>query len=72
MCSCCLLFQVNENGEFIGEQHRVDVQGATEISTDLTNLEPDSSYQVEVKAYTRKGDGEMSRPRVIKTKGAGK
>lgn len=34
-------------------------------------LHTDTEYQVQVAAYTRKGDGERSRPRKVRTKEAG-
>jgi len=34
-------------------------------------LEPEAQYQIQVAAYTRRGDGERSRPKKIRTKGAG-
>jgi len=37
----------------------------------IGNLEPEAQYQFQVAAYTRKGDGERSRPKKIRTKGAG-
>jgi len=37
----------------------------------IGGLEPEAQYQFQVAAYTRKGDGERSRPKKIRTKGAG-
>ena len=37
----------------------------------IGGLEPEVLYQVQVAAYTRKGDGERSRPKKVKTKGSG-
>jgi len=37
----------------------------------ISGLEPEAQYQLQVAAYTRKGDGERSRPKKIRTKGAG-
>jgi len=37
----------------------------------IGGLEPEAQYQLQVAAYTRKGDGERSRPKKIRTKGAG-
>lgn len=46
----------------IQDQHEVVIGG----------LHPDSNYQFQVAAYTRKGDGERSRAKRIRTKGAGR
>jgi len=37
----------------------------------IAGLRPDTVYQFEVEAYTRKGRGDRSRPRKVRTKGAG-
>jgi len=37
----------------------------------IGGLEPEAQYQFQVAAYTRKGDGERSRPKKIRTRGAG-
>ena len=37
----------------------------------IGGLEAAAQYQFQVAAYTRKGDGERSRPKKIRTKGAG-
>lgn len=37
----------------------------------ITNLQPDTAYSVTVAAYTMKGDGARSKPKVVVTKGAG-
>ena len=37
----------------------------------IGGLQPEAQYQFQVAAYTRKGDGERSRPKKIRTKGAG-
>ena len=36
----------------------------------ITGLQPDTQYQFQVAAYTRKGDGERSKPRSVHTKAA--
>ena len=47
------------------------MEGSKE-SVVITGLQPDTWYQFQVAAYTRKGDGLRSRPKKEKTKGAGK
>jgi len=37
----------------------------------IGGLAPEAQYQFQVAAYTRKGDGERSRPKKIRTRGAG-
>jgi len=38
----------------------------------IGGLQPEAQYQFQVAAYTRKGDGERSRPKKIRTRGAGR
>lgn len=49
-----------------------DVMDSSKNEVVITGLEPDTSYSLQVAAYTRKGDGERSRAKTIKTKGAGR
>lgn len=37
----------------------------------VTNLQPETAYSITVAAYTMKGDGARSKPKVVVTKGAG-
>lgn len=37
----------------------------------VTDLQPDTAYSITVAAYTMKGDGARSKPKVVVTKGAG-
>lgn len=37
----------------------------------ITNLKPETTYSITVAAYTMKGDGARSKPKVVVTKGAG-
>lgn len=37
----------------------------------ITDLLPETSYSITVAAYTMKGDGARSKPKVVTTKGAG-
>jgi len=50
---------------------RVDVSDALTSHVVIAGLQPDTVYQFEVEAYTRKGQGERSRPKKVRTKGAG-
>lgn len=38
----------------------------------ITNLQPETTYSITVAAYTMKGDGARSKPKVVVTKGAGR
>ena len=64
--------KVNERDEPIGLSDMYDVRGTDKTSVVIGGLQPDTWYQFQVAAYTRKGDGERSRPKTVKTKGAGK
>lgn len=37
----------------------------------ISNLQPETAYSITVAAYTMKGDGARSKPKVVVTKGAG-
>lgn len=37
----------------------------------ITDLQPETAYSITVAAYTMKGDGARSKPKVVVTKGAG-
>ena len=37
----------------------------------ITNLQPETAYSITVAAYTMKGEGARSKPKVVVTKGAG-
>ena len=50
---------------------RLDLADGLRTEVVVTGLQPDTVYQFEVEAYTRKGHGERSRPRKVRTKGAG-
>lgn len=38
----------------------------------IANLQPETAYSITVAAYTMKGDGARSKPKVVVTKGAGR
>ena len=50
---------------------RLDLDDALRTDVVVAGLRPDTVYQFDVEAYTRKGRGERSRPRKVRTKGAG-
>ena len=62
---------VNDNDEPIGVPGMHDMMDGSKSEVVIGGLRPDTTYQFHVAAYTRKGDGERSRPRKVKTKGAG-
>lgn len=63
--------KVNERNEPIGLPEMYNVRGSEITEIAVAGLQPDTQYQFQVAAYTRRGDGERSRPNKIKTKGAG-
>ena len=63
--------KVNEDNIPIGISGMEDVRGSEVNEMAIGGLQPDTYYQFTVAAYTRKRDGERSRPKTIKTKGAG-
>lgn len=62
--------QVTESSEPIGDPMVLEIE-STKTEAVLSNLVPDAYYQVQVAAYTRKGEGERTRSKKVKTKGAG-
>ena len=63
--------KVNKDDVPIGISGMEDARGSEIHEIVIGSLQPDSYYQIIVAAYTRKGDGERSRPKTVKTKGAG-
>lgn len=64
---------VDENGDPIrGQEKFVDTNDGNKNEMVITGLQPATRYQVSVAAYTRKGDGVRSRPKLVSTKGAGR
>ncbi|CAH1774763.1 unnamed protein product [Owenia fusiformis] len=61
---------VNEHKEPIGLANIHTVMNASQHFAIISKLQHDTNYQFQVAAYTRKGDGQRSRGRTIKTKGA--
>lgn len=52
----------------LNEPLRFDVTDVA-LESNVTGLQPDTSYAVQVAAITRKGDGDRSHPVKIKTPG---
>ncbi|KFO28817.1 Receptor-type tyrosine-protein phosphatase S [Fukomys damarensis] len=50
-------------------EYRITAVAHTEEMV-ITNLEPETAYSITVAAYTMKGDGARSKPKVVVTKGA--
>jgi receptor-type tyrosine-protein phosphatase F len=48
---------------------RFDVLGGQHPEFNVTGLQPDTKYSVQVAALTRKGDGDRSSPVLVKTPG---
>ena len=51
----------------LNEPLRYEVQGALEYN--VTDLQPDTHYLIQIAALTRKGDGARSTPLSVKTPG---
>ncbi|XP_063085225.1 receptor-type tyrosine-protein phosphatase S isoform X11 [Cavia porcellus] len=59
-----------EGAEARGPPRIKDVMLADAQEMVITNLEPETAYSITVAAYTMKGDGARSKPKVVVTKGA--
>ncbi|XP_036035397.1 receptor-type tyrosine-protein phosphatase F isoform X19 [Onychomys torridus] len=59
-----------ENGEPRGQPIIQDVMLAEAQETTISGLTPETTYSVTVAAYTTKGDGARSKPKVVTTAGA--
>ena len=60
------------NAHTSGSAMTYDVIEPAKTEVEISGLTPDTTYSVEVAAYTRKGDGRRSRSQKVTTKGAGK
>uniref|UniRef100_G1RTM0 Receptor-type tyrosine-protein phosphatase F n=1 Tax=Nomascus leucogenys TaxID=61853 RepID=G1RTM0_NOMLE len=60
-----------ENGEPRGLPIIQDVMLAEAQETTISGLTPETTYSVTVAAYTTKGDGARSKPKIVTTTGAG-
>jgi len=63
--------KVDDNDESVASPIMVDIADSNRTDVTVGGLQPDMTYQFQVLAYTRKGDGDRSKPKKIKTKGAG-
>ncbi|KAJ1085299.1 hypothetical protein NDU88_005432 [Pleurodeles waltl] len=59
-----------ENGEARGLPQIKDVMLADAQEMVISGLQPETTYSITVAAYTMKGDGARSKPKVVVTKGA--
>nr|XP_034974768.1 receptor-type tyrosine-protein phosphatase S isoform X6 [Zootoca vivipara] len=59
-----------ENGEASGLPQIKDVMLADAQEMIIAGLQPETAYSITVAAYTMKGDGTRSKPRLVVTKGA--
>ncbi|KAK2179862.1 hypothetical protein NP493_469g03030 [Ridgeia piscesae] len=62
--------EVDRHGQTTGRPQMYDLMDGDKYEVTLAKLKPDTWYQVRVAAYTRKGDGQRSPARRVKTKGA--
>lgn len=63
--------QLNHKSESIGSPRIFDTANGQVMDAVIIGLKSDTKYQVVVRAYTRKGDGNASRPKIVTTMGAG-
>lgn len=62
--------EVREEGKgFLNEPMRFNVLDDTTLELNVSGLQPDTRYNVQVAALTRKGDGDRSAPVSVKTPG---
>ncbi|XP_076353516.1 tyrosine-protein phosphatase Lar-like isoform X3 [Tachypleus tridentatus] len=59
----------NLDGDLVNEPIRYDVANEKAEEYNVTGLQPDTTYAVQVAAVTRKGDGTRSHPKIAKTTG---
>ncbi|XP_055342450.1 tyrosine-protein phosphatase Lar-like isoform X3 [Paramacrobiotus metropolitanus] len=58
---------VDERDELIDDTYKYNIMDGTATHYTVTNLKPDTNYNVQVGAYTRSGDGELTKPKKVKT-----
>lgn len=51
------------------EPFRLDIQDGSVLEGNVSGLQPDTNYSVQVAALTRKGDGDRSKPITVRTPG---
>ncbi|XP_059050774.1 tyrosine-protein phosphatase Lar isoform X3 [Achroia grisella] len=62
--------EMREEGKnFLNDPMRFNVMDDTTLELNVTGLQPDTKYNVQVAALTRKGDGDRSAPVSVKTPG---
>ena len=63
--------EMNREGDLVNEPLRYDVASEEAEEYNVSGLQPDTDYSVQVAAVTRKGDGTRSRAVTVKTHGGG-
>lgn len=61
--------EVNRHGDLMDDPQRYDVPDENTEEYNVTGLQPDTEYSVQVAAVTRKGDGSRSRQKTARTHG---
>jgi receptor-type tyrosine-protein phosphatase F len=63
------LQELNREGDIVNDPFKVDVTNGDAEEFNVTDLQPDTEYSVQVAAVTRKGDGTRSRSERCRTQG---
>lgn len=63
--------EITRDGDLVNEPKRYDVADENAEEYNVTKLQPDTLYSVQVAAVTRKGDGTRSRVKTERTLGGG-
>lgn len=63
------LQELNKEGDLVNEPIKIDVANGDAEEFNVTDLQPDTEYSIQVAAITRKGQGSKSRNEKIRTMG---
>ena len=63
------LQELNKEGDLVNEPIKIDVTNGNSEEFNVTDLQPDTEYSIQVAAVTRKGQGQRTRSEKIRTLG---